>query len=64
MKPTAGERLVLSASVGCDAESEVRIRTPLWREMKPAISVGGRIGMAHSPTADEWGTSRRGLPGL
>ena len=32
--------------------------------MKPAISVGGRTGTAHNPTAYEWGTSRRGLPGL
>jgi len=39
--------------------------------MKPAISVGGRTGTAHNPTADEWGTSRsrdtvcdRGTPRL
>ena len=32
--------------------------------MKPAISVGGRTGTAHNPTAYEWGTSRRELPGL
>jgi hypothetical protein len=37
---------------------------PSRGEMKPAISVGGRTGTAHNPTAYEWGTSRRGLPDL
>ena len=32
--------------------------------MKPAISVGGRTGTAHNPTVGEWGTFRRGVPGL
>jgi hypothetical protein len=28
MKPTAGGTLIMSTFVGCDTESEVRIRTP------------------------------------
>lgn len=53
-EPPTGERVV-----GCATESEIRIRTPPWQGMKPAISVGGRTGSAHNPTVwcDELETS-------
>jgi len=50
--------------VGCDAESEVRIRTPRGGEMKPPIPAWGRTGTAHDPTVGAWGPVRRGVPGL
>ena len=31
MKPTTGENLIVPAFVGCDTESEVRMRTPPWQ---------------------------------
>jgi hypothetical protein len=34
---------------GRNAESERRIRTPPWRERKPATSVGGRTATAPDP---------------
>jgi hypothetical protein len=42
MNPTPPETTPMVSAVECDAESEVRIRTPPWRYMKPAISAGGR----------------------